>query len=31
MARPSANAFIANFHTHDAPWPTKIRLALENG
>jgi hypothetical protein len=30
MARPSGNALFANFHTYDAPWPTKIRLALEN-
>jgi hypothetical protein len=30
MARSSGNALIANFSTYDAPWPTKVRLALAN-
>jgi hypothetical protein len=30
MARSSGNALFANFHTYDAPWPTKVRLALAN-
>ena len=28
MARPSGNAFFANFSTYDAPFPMKVRLAL---
>jgi hypothetical protein len=30
MARSSGNAFFANFSTYDAPFPTKVRLALAN-
>ena len=30
MARSSGNPFFANFSTYDAPFPTKIRLALAN-
>jgi hypothetical protein len=30
MARSSENPFVANFYTYDAPWTTKVRLALAN-
>ena len=30
MERSSGNAFFANFSSYDAPFPTKIRLALAN-
>jgi hypothetical protein len=30
MARSSGNPFVTNFYTYDAPWPTKVRLALAN-
>jgi hypothetical protein len=30
MARPNRNAFFTNFSTFDAPFPTKVRLALAN-
>ena len=30
MARSSGNAFFANFSASDAPFPTKVRLALAN-
>jgi hypothetical protein len=30
MARSSGNAFFANFSTYDAPFPSKVRLALAN-
>jgi hypothetical protein len=30
MARSSENAFFANFSASDAPFPTKVRLALAN-
>jgi hypothetical protein len=30
MARSSGNAFFANFSTYDAPFQTKVRLALAN-
>jgi hypothetical protein len=30
MARSSGNAFFANFSSYDAPFPTKVRLALAN-
>jgi hypothetical protein len=30
MARSSGNAFFSNFSTYDAPFPTKVRLALAN-
>jgi hypothetical protein len=30
MARSSGNAFLTNFTTYDAPFPTKVRLALAN-
>jgi hypothetical protein len=30
MTRPGGNALFTNFTTYDAPWPTKVRLALEN-
>lgn len=30
MARSSGNPFFANFSTYDAPFPTKVRLALAN-
>ena len=30
MARSSENAFFANFSDYDAPFPTKVRLALAN-
>jgi hypothetical protein len=30
MARSSGNAFFTNFSTYDAPFPTKVRLALAN-
>jgi hypothetical protein len=30
MARSSGNTFLANFSTYDAPFPTKVRLALAN-
>jgi hypothetical protein len=30
MARSGGNAFFANFSTYDAPFPTKVRLALAN-
>jgi hypothetical protein len=31
MARPKGNALFTNFGTYDAPFPTKVRLALANG
>lgn len=31
MARSSGNALFTNFSTYDAPFPTKVRLALANG
>ena len=30
MARSSGKVFFANFSTYDAPFPTKVRLALAN-
>jgi hypothetical protein len=30
MARSSGNAFFSNWATYDAPFPTKVRLALAN-
>jgi hypothetical protein len=30
MARSSGKAFFANFSSYDAPFPTKVRLALAN-
>ena len=30
MARSSGNTFLANYSTYDAPFPTKVRLALAN-
>ena len=30
MARSSGNPFFTNFATYDAPFPTKVRLALAN-
>jgi hypothetical protein len=30
MARSSGNAFFSNWSTYDAPFPTKVRLALAN-
>jgi hypothetical protein len=30
MARSSGNVFFANFSTYDAPFPTRVRLALAN-
>jgi hypothetical protein len=30
MARSSGNPFFTNFHTYDAPWATRVRLALAN-
>ena len=30
MARSSGKALFANFSTYDAPFPTKVRLALAN-
>jgi hypothetical protein len=30
MARSNGNPYYTNFHTYDAPWPTKLRLALAN-
>jgi hypothetical protein len=30
MGRSSENPFYSNFSTYDAPFPTKIRLALAN-
>jgi hypothetical protein len=30
MARSSGNAFFANFSSYDAPFRTKLRLALAN-
>jgi hypothetical protein len=30
MAGSGGNAFFANFSTYDAPFPTKVRLALAN-
>jgi hypothetical protein len=30
MARSSGKAFFTNFGTYDAPFPTRIRLALAN-
>jgi hypothetical protein len=31
MAQPSGNPFFTNFSTYNAPFPTKVRLALANG
>jgi hypothetical protein len=30
MARSSGNAFFSNFASYEAPFPTKVRLALAN-
>jgi hypothetical protein len=30
MARSGGNAFFTNFNTYDAPFPSKVRLALAN-
>jgi hypothetical protein len=30
MARSSGRAFLANFSSYDAPFPTRTRLALAN-
>jgi hypothetical protein len=30
MARSNGNAFFTNFATYDAPFATKVRLALAN-
>jgi hypothetical protein len=30
MARSGGNAFFSNFTSYDAPFPTKVRLALAN-
>jgi hypothetical protein len=30
MARSGGNAFFTNFSTYDAPFPSKVRLALAN-
>jgi hypothetical protein len=30
MARSGGNAFLTNFSTYDAPFPSKVRLALAN-
>jgi hypothetical protein len=30
MARSSGKAFLANFSSYDAPFRTRVRLALEN-
>lgn len=30
MARSNGNVFFTNFNTYDAPFPTKVRLALAN-
>jgi hypothetical protein len=30
MARSGGNAFFTNFSTYDAPFATKVRLALAN-
>jgi hypothetical protein len=30
MARPGGNAFFSNFANYDAPFATKVRLALAN-
>jgi hypothetical protein len=30
MTRQSGNAFFSNFSTYDAPFATKVRLALAN-
>ena len=30
MARSGGNAFLTNFNTYDAPFPSKVRLALAN-
>ena len=30
MARPRRNAFVTNFTTYDASFPTKVRLTLAN-
>jgi hypothetical protein len=30
MARSIGNVFFTNFSTYDAPFPTKVRLALAN-
>jgi hypothetical protein len=30
MAQSSGNAFFRNFSTYDAPFPTKVRMALAN-
>ena len=30
MAQSSGNAFFSNWSTYDAPFPTKVRLALAN-
>lgn len=30
MARSGGNAFLTNFNTYDAPFPSKVQLALAN-
>jgi hypothetical protein len=30
MPKPGGNAFLSNFASYDAPFPTKVRLALAN-
>jgi hypothetical protein len=30
MTRSGGNAFFSNWSTYDAPFPTKVRLALAN-